>query len=154
MDRNHATNQYYVQTDVAVGTAFDCASIFLVFNRTAKDIGTQNRARLGACEQLALSCSLHLRNHDYLATQQMLDLFMQRADELGAVRLVRFDGLVIHHAGRENLWQSGIIEQTPSHIRIPITRSGREWGELEALYTNDLASSQLWMLGNASRDAV
>jgi len=73
--------------------------VFLVFSRTSEEIATATQVRFAACEQLALGCSLQLKHQDYRAIEQLLDQFMQRTDCLRAIRLIRFDGLVIHQLG-------------------------------------------------------
>jgi diguanylate cyclase (GGDEF)-like protein/PAS domain S-box-containing protein len=117
--------------------------IFLVFNRSNEDIQRQGQMRMTACEQLALSCSLHLRSQDYAAMEQLLDQFMKRTDGLGSVGLIRFDGLVIHIVGRAELLSDPSQELSSSHMVVPIVRGNQQWGQLEAVFTDNLAKTQL-----------
>lgn len=135
---------------------------FLVFGRSAKEIAFETHQRFVSCEQLALGCSLQLRHHDYGAIEQLLDQFMQRRESLECVRLVRFDGLVVHQLGGSALLNrssaenesaatepSGKSVSASKRIHIPILRNGREWGEIDAIYQDDLAKSQLWQMAQA-----
>ncbi len=121
--------------------------VFLVFNRSTQDIQQQMRLRLGACEQLAMSCSLHLGKQDYAAPQALMEQFLKRNPDLAGLSLVRFDGLVIQQLGEPIV--SATDEISPAHIRIPIMRGARKWGFLEANYNQDLAQSTLWKIARA-----
>lgn len=128
--------------------------VFLVFNRSSAEIGKYTHHRLATCEQLALGCSLQINDQDYRGVQLLLDQFMQRSEALGMVRLVRFDGLVIHEIGRQIDVDSHADDNasqvvTANYIQVPIMRGTRQWGRLEAGYTDDLATAQLWRIGEA-----
>ncbi len=124
--------------------------VLLVFNRTSVDIRTTAIQRFAACEQLALGCSLQLKHQDYRAIEQLLDQFMQRNEGLEAVRLVRFDELVVHQLGSSSELLAGVgKENTAKHCRIPIIRAGQNWGNIEAVYRDDPAANQLWRVGEA-----
>jgi diguanylate cyclase (GGDEF)-like protein/putative nucleotidyltransferase with HDIG domain len=124
--------------------------VFLVFSRTSEEISTATQVRFAACEQLALGCSLQLKHQDYRAIEQLLDQFMQRTECLGAIRLIRFDGLVIHQLGVSSEFADSLQWlNTAKHLRIPILRSGNEWGSIEAVYQNDPAANQLWRIAQA-----
>jgi diguanylate cyclase (GGDEF)-like protein/putative nucleotidyltransferase with HDIG domain len=124
--------------------------VFLVFNRSSQEIVETARQRYVSCEQLALGCSLQLRHQDYHSIEQLIDQFMQRTDAIRAVRLVRFDGLVVHQLGTSDLFlEATEIENNAQNMRIPILRSGQVWGHLEATYQDDPAAVQLWKVGEA-----
>lgn len=124
--------------------------VLLVFNRTSQEINDTARGRCVACEQLALGCSLQLKHQDYRSIEQLFDQFIQRTEGLEAVRLVRFDGLVIHHVGNPVPFGPEFIPQgSAKHIRIPILRSSQTWGNIEAAYRDDPAANQLWRMGQA-----
>lgn len=124
--------------------------VFLVFNRTSAEIASATHSRYVSCEQLALSCSLQLKHQDYQGVEQLLRQFQQRSTDLDGVRLIRFDGLVIHQLG--HLPPAALTkknQESPELIRIPILRGARQWGEIEASYGRDLAAEQLWRVGEA-----
>ena len=124
--------------------------VFLVFNRSSQEIIDAARSRYVSCEQLALGCSLQLRHQDYQSIEQLIDQFMQRTDAIQAVRLVRFDGLVVHQLGTSEIFLNAAeIENNAQNMRVPILRSGQVWGHLEATYQDDPAAVQLWRVAEA-----
>ena len=123
---------------------------FLVFNRSSDEIEASTRSRLAACEQLALSCALQLKHPDYRAINYLMEQFTEKAEEVVAVRLIRFDGLVIHQVGTApEFSQDAQPARGGKLFGVPILRSGKEWGSVETVYRSDLASGQLWQVGQA-----
>ncbi len=124
--------------------------VFLVFNRTSHEIVDTTRGRFVSCEQLALGCSLQLKHQDYHSIEQLIDQFMQRTEAIQAIRLVRFDGLVIHQLGiADEFGATTEPQNSGKNVRIPILRSGKNWGNIEAVYQDDPAADQLWRVGEA-----
>ncbi len=124
--------------------------VFLVFNRTSQATSSTIRARYMACEQLALGCSLELKHQDRRGVEQLLDHFMQRSDGLDGVRVIRFDGLMMHQLGRSSVFDlDASLPNTAARIHIPILRAGQQWGQIEAHYRDDLATHQLWRIGES-----
>lgn len=127
---------------------------FLVFNRSSAEIVASARTRLGACEQLALSCALQLKHQDYHAIEHLIDQFKKRTEDISAVRLIRFDGLVIHQVGTapefapQASWEEGFTN-TAKRIGIPLIRGQKAWGRIEAVYATDPTAGQLQRVGEA-----
>jgi diguanylate cyclase (GGDEF)-like protein len=122
--------------------------VLLVFNRTNEEMSRQWQARMQSCEQIAISSALHLRRKDYAATRQLLDHFAGKTDSVTGLRLVRFDGLVIHQLGLMDE-SDGATGDDPNYVSVPITRDNRKWGRLDASFRDSLAESQLWIIGKA-----
>jgi diguanylate cyclase (GGDEF)-like protein/putative nucleotidyltransferase with HDIG domain len=127
--------------------------LFLILGLTSREIQQVSQSRLLACRQLALSCSLHLRQKDYSAVAQLLDQFFQSSEGLDHVRLIRFDGLIIHQIGKATEASDslsgaadGRLQTDPNNIQISILRGTRQWGSIEASYFDDLAGQQLWQI--------
>ncbi len=108
----------------------------------------QTENRIASCQQLALGAALNLRDQDYIAIGTLVDEFV--ASHLDVrVRLVRFDGLVVHQT-HETFGSVEEVFQPPESsgdIRIPLNRNGRQWGTLQAVYVNPQLAAQLWTYG-------
>ncbi len=122
--------------------------VYWVTNHTSAAVAENTRHRFVGSEQLALGCSLQLKHQDYTAIEHLMDQYMQRTEALDGLRLIRFDGLIVHQLGRieEHVEAEG---NTSQFIRVPIVRNNRQWGALEANYRDSLGSEQLWQIGQA-----
>jgi len=110
----------------------------------AKALENSLRQRVSICEEIAVSCALHLHRQDQVAIQKQLEQFAARSVDLASVRLVRFDGLVIQSSGDHTAaWKLGPNDaSTIANVRVPILRSSRPWGSLEVAFKED-ATGQL-----------
>lgn len=122
--------------------------VLLVFNRTNEEMSRQWEHRLQSCEHLAISSALHVRRKDYAATRQLLGHFAGKTESVTGLRLVRFDGLVIHQLGLMDA-SEGATGEDPNYVSVPITRDNRRWGRLDVSFRDSLAESQLWFIGKA-----
>ncbi len=122
-------------------------AIHLTSGLTGADLSHRARSRFVACEQLALGCSLQLKHQDYLAIEHLMDQYSQRMEDVQGLRLVRFDGLVIHQIGRMHEQALESQEKTSKQISVPIIRNQRNWGALEVAFDSELSSLQLWQIG-------
>ncbi len=96
----------------------------------AKAVESALRQRVSTCEEIAVSCTLHLRRQDQIAVESQIRQFAERSLDLASVRLVRFDGLVIQSIGdHATHWTINAEENsTPTNIRVPLVRNNRNWG--------------------------
>ncbi len=112
--------------------------LFVVSNggQFAKVVEESVRQRVALCEEIAVSCSLHLRRQDQFAIEKQIEQFAERSPELASVRLVRFDGLVIQSIGDHvSTWKIAADEpSTISNVRVPIMRNNRPWANLEVAF--------------------
>ncbi len=122
--------------------------VLLVFNRTSDEIARQWQHRLQSSEQVAISCSLHLRHKDYVTAGKLLDHFAGKSESVTGLRLVRFDGLVIHQIGMM-VDDESVASNDPNFVSVPITRDNRQWGRLDVSFRDSLAESQLWHIAKA-----
>lgn len=111
--------------------------VFLVFNRSTENIRQVATQRTAACEQLALASAFSLLNKDRNAVEQQIGLFIDRNAEVGAVRIVRFDGLVLSENGEKDLVWDSNLTNSAKQIRVPILRNNQVWGRVETIYKND-----------------
>ena len=113
--------------------------LLVVGNREqlAKAVEESLRQRIAVCEEIAISCSLHLHRQDRIAIEKQIEQFAQRSPNVESIRLVRFDGLIVQSIGNpEQSWHLAADEpSTPSNVRVPILRSNRPWGNLEVAFT-------------------
>lgn len=116
----------------------------LVFRRAEQGFNAACATHVAESQQLALACALNLRDRDYVAIEALIDSFSQSANAT-SVRLVRFDGLIVHQNGfpppdRYNL---DFAPKSAADIRIPLNRDGRQWGTLQTVYPENTVLSQL-----------
>ncbi len=104
----------------------------------SKAIEESIRQRVAVCEEIAISCSLHLHRQDQLAIDQQIEQFAQRSTNVDSIRLVRFDGFVVQSIGNpEKSWHLAPGEpSTASNVRVPILRNNRSWGDLEVAFSS------------------
>ncbi len=104
------------------------------------------RQRIEVCEQVAVSCSLHLRRQDVLAARGQLQQFVKNSKYAASVRLERFDGLLIleigSHASNWSLEKDH--PSTLDNVRVPLLRDGRKWGTMEVAFRKEIAASHGW----------
>ena len=102
----------------------------------SKVIEASMRARISVCEEIAVSCALHLRRQDLTAIEKQIEQFAERSEDLASVRLVRFDGFIIQSIGdHAAAWKLGPDDpSTMANVRVPIIRNGRPWGSLEVAF--------------------
>ncbi len=122
--------------------------LFLIGNGSelAKAVENSMRQRISTCEEIAVSCSLHLRRQDQVAIEKQIEQFEERSDDVSSIRLVRFDGFVIQSIGdHASSWKLGNDDpSTVSNVRVPIIRNSRPWAILEVAFKED-APNQLGM---------
>ena len=115
--------------------------LLVVGNRTQHSKATEEslRQRVAICEEIAISCSLHLHRQDQIAIEKQIEQFAQRSSNVESIRLVRFDGLIVQSIGNhEQSWKIGTNDSsTISNVRVPILRNNRPWGKLEVAFTSD-----------------
>lgn len=106
--------------------------------RLSEAIEESLRQRVAVCEEIAISCSLHLHRQDQLAIEKQIEQFAQRSSNVESIRLVRFDGLIIQSFGEpEKAWHLAPGDpSTMSNVRVPILRNNRPWGNLEVAFTS------------------
>ncbi len=104
--------------------------------QVGKALESALRQRVSTCEEIAVSCALHLRRQDQTAVESQIKQFAERSPDLASVRLVRFDGLVIQSIGdHATNWIIGPDDMsTPTNIRVPLIRNNRNWGSLEVAF--------------------
>lgn len=121
-----------------------------VFNGARQELQERMSARMASCQQLALSCALHLRDKDYSAIKSLLAAYADRSQSR-RVRLVRFDGLVVQDLGVafEERFQLNVAPESANDIRIPISRAGRAWGTLQIVYPQENAYQQIFPMARA-----
>ncbi len=95
------------------------------------------RQRVAVCEEIAISCSLHLHRQDQVAIEKQIEQFAQRSANVESIRLVRFDGLIVQSIGNhEQSWHLAASDSsTISNVRVPILRNNRPWGNLEVAFS-------------------
>lgn len=108
--------------------------LMFVFNRVQDDFSSKMASRVAICEQLALGCALNLRDENYPAIRTLISSFQGR-QRATCVRLVRFDGWIVHQDG-ELLPGQATLSGPPEmgDLRVPIQRDGRDWGILQIVY--------------------
>lgn len=125
--------------------------LFVVGNGSdlAKVVEETVRQRISICEEIAVSCSLHLRRQDQFAIETQIEQFAARSPDIASVRLVRFDGLVVQSIGdHASAWKiAADAPSTMSNVRVPILRNNRPWGSLEVAFKetdqSDLGGNEL-----------
>lgn len=102
--------------------------------------------RVAVCEEIAVSCSFHLRRQDQTAMEKQISQFAERSSDLKSIRLARFDGLVIKSVGNHaESWKLGPDEPSNfTNIRVPIFRNNRQWGTLEVAFAESSWSWSEW----------
>ena len=119
--------------------------LLVVGNREqlAKAVEESLRQRIAVCEEIAISCSLHLHRQDRIAIEKQIEQFAERSPNVESIRLVRFDGLIVQSIGNpEQAWHLAVDEpSTPSNVRVPILRNNRPWGNLEVAFTETSSGS-------------
>lgn len=117
--------------------------LMFVFNRVHADLGNKMSARVAICEQLALGCALNLRDENYPAIRTLISSFQGRQNA-DCVRLVRFDGWLVHQLGELPPGQAALTSPPQTgDVRVPIQRAGRDWGVLQIVYPVDNWLAQL-----------
>ena len=113
--------------------------LLVVGNReqVSKAVEESLRQRIAVCEEIAISCSLHLHRQDRIAIEKQIEQFAQRSANVESIRLIRFDGLIIQSIGNpEQSWHLAADEpSTSSNVRVPIQRDNRAWGNLEVAFS-------------------
>ncbi len=111
--------------------------------RSSSSLALLTQQRVALCEEVAIGCSLHLQRQDQASAIKQLQQFADRTKSLSSVRLIRFDQLVVKCIGEHSkAWT--IAQQdnsTVKNIRVPIVRSNRTWGFLEAAFKDDFTEA-------------
>jgi diguanylate cyclase (GGDEF)-like protein/putative nucleotidyltransferase with HDIG domain/PAS domain S-box-containing protein len=122
--------------------------IALVFNQTTQQITQQSRASLQACQLAAQACAEHLQHNRQTQLVSTLSQLSESQQGFRSLRLVRFDGMVIHEMGDHDR-QWGKANESNTSITVPIIRNARNWMTLEVAFANDVADGRIWTIASA-----
>jgi diguanylate cyclase (GGDEF)-like protein/putative nucleotidyltransferase with HDIG domain len=122
--------------------------IALVFHQSSKQIEQQSRLHLRSCQIVAQNCAKLLHNTGQTQVVATLDQFAEEQEGFKSLRLVRFDGVVIHELG-DHSHQWGSSNQTNTSVSIPIMRNNRTWMTLEVAVDNQGVIDRFWAVGTA-----
>ena len=109
--------------------------VVIAYHRSGESLDQLGQYRARLCEQVALGCSVLVRENNYRVVEQWLDQYHRSSPAIEGVRLVRFDGLVIFESGANpDLWKRN-YDQSSAFVETPIVRAGRVWGTIQTLFS-------------------
>ncbi len=99
-----------------------------------RDVAMRGRAQL--CEAIAANSSVVVRQRDLQRMQAILELIVDRNDEILTAAVRREDGslaaVVGHH---EETWKPIVgDESTPTQVSVPIRANNAQWGTVELTF--------------------
>ena len=93
--------------------------------------------RIRFCETLAIQTTSALSQGNMSQVRSLLQMAIEQHDDLLSAGLRDGSGaLLIRVGAHERLWEpEEETASTPTHVRIPVLRGGREWAKLEMRFT-------------------
>lgn len=119
--------------------------IALVFNQTTEQVNQQNRVRLQICQETAQQCAAQIQANKHTQLTTTLAQLAETMEGFKSLRLIRFDGKVIHELGMHDAqWEES--NKSNTKISVPIIRNSREWMSLQIAFATDVAKGRAWSI--------